>query len=434
MKTMDKVKSIMKYIITFIGLIAVLLSLFAVTVRFIPREKIAENIEESIQYIESNTEVIEVKPTRKYSYLHVYADEILLNMIYCMDSNKPLESIMQSKYYERKIGQNTEVPSLEGAIQNNGEGNQEYIRYWHGSMLIVRPLLMFFNINQIYYIFAVIMIILAVVLLVILIKKKQILLLIATIVGYIMIAINYVPFCLEYVWTFIIMMVVSIVAILCKKRNLLFFISGMLTCFFDFLTTEIITLFVPIIYVYTIRYRNNEVTDILKEIKQIMLWIVLWGLGYASMWGAKWLIASIVLNINALDYVVDKAMIRINGPIENYSIIYVMIQGIIRNISTLYPFYMFKNTATVVCILIGIVVVTILLIKKDKKSIINFFIYFFIAISPYIRYIILANHSYKHYIFTFREQLITIMALIVGICVSIDKNKLKEEVKLRRKQ
>ena len=134
MKTMDKVKSIMKYIITFIGLIALLLSLFVVTVRFIPREKIAENIEESIPYIKSNTEVIEVKPTRKYSYLHVYADEILLNMIYCMDSNKPLESIMQSKYYERKIGQNTEVPSLEGAIQNNGEGNQEYIRYWHNTL------------------------------------------------------------------------------------------------------------------------------------------------------------------------------------------------------------------------------------------------------------------------------------------------------------
>lgn len=217
---MKNLKSIIKYILIFIGLIAILLGTFVATVKFIPREKIENNIKESLPYLESNTELIEVKPTREYSYLHVYADEILLNMMYCMDSNQPLKSVMEAKYYSDNAVLE-DLPSLEKALENGGQGNQEYIRYWHGSTIIIRPLLIFFNINEIYHIFAIIMIILIATLFIILIKKKQYILIIATIIGYIMIAINYVPFCLEYVWTFLIMLVVSIIGILTKKHNIL---------------------------------------------------------------------------------------------------------------------------------------------------------------------------------------------------------------------
>lgn len=431
---MKILKSIAKYILVFVCLIAVLLGIFTATVKFIPKEKILDNIKESLPYLESNTEVVEVKPTREYSYLHVYADEILLNMIYCMDSNKPLESIMESKYYKDDINFTEDFPNLEEALENGGQGNQEYMRYWHGSMVIIRPLLMFFNINEIYHIFAVIMIILIAVLFIILIKKKQYLLLVATIIGYIMIAINYVPFCLEYVWTFLIMLVVSIIGILTKKHNMLFFITGIITCFLDFLSTEIITLFVPIIYIYTIKYKNGEIKDFKEGIKLIAKYSVLWLTGYCVMWGTKWILASIILNVNALDFVLNKAKKRINGHVRGYSTGYMLKNSILRNVSTIYPFYMIHEKSTAVCLILCIVIPTVLLIKKDKKSLLNFLIFMLIAIMPYIRYLVLLNHSFLHYIFTFRDQLITIMALIVVIAISIDKTKLKQEVKLGRKK
>ena len=365
-----KIKNILKYPIIFILIVILLLSIFIITVKFISKEKIEENIKSSMQYLESKTEIKEIKPRRDYSYLHVYADEILLNMIYCMDENKSFESVMIANYYQKDFFE-IKIPSLEGAIENNGQGNQEYIRYWHGSMIIIRPLLLFFNIQQIYYIMAFIMILLILILIGILIKKKQILLIITTIIGYIMVAINYVPFCLEYVWTFIIMLIVSIIALKIKKHNILFFISGIMTCFLDFLSTEIITLFVPILYVYTIKYTNGEVKDIKKEIKQILLWIILWAIGYVAMWFSKWILASIVLNINAFDYVIDKAMIRVNGQVLDYSIQYIIFTGILRNIKTIYPFFLYKNLPTIICTLIGIISITALTIKKDKKSIIN---------------------------------------------------------------
>lgn len=431
---MKILKSILKYILVFVCLVATLLGIYTATVKFIPKEKLLDNIKESLQYLDSNTEIIEVKPTREYSYLHVYADEILLNMIYCIDSNKPLESIMESKYYKDDINFTEDFPNLEEALENGGQGNQEYIRYWHGSMVIIRPLLMFFNISEIYHIFAVIMIILIAVLFIILIRKKQYLLLVATIIGYIMIAINYVPFCLEYVWTFLIMLIVSIIGILTKKHNMLFFITGIITCFLDFLTTEIITLFVPIIYIYTIKYKNREIKDFKEGIKLIAKYSALWLTGYCIMWGTKWLLASIILNVNALDFVLNKAKKRISGHVRGYSTGYMLKNSILRNVSAIYPFYMIHETSIAVCLILCIVIPTALLIKKDKKSLLNFLIFMIIAIMPYIRYLVLLNHSFMHYIFTFRDQLITIMSLIVGIAISIDKTKLKQEVKLGRKK
>ena len=38
-----------------------------------------------------------------------------------------------------------------------------------------------------------------------------------------------------------------------------------------------------------------------------------WGLAYVGMWFAKWIIASIVLKINAFDYVINEAIERICG-------------------------------------------------------------------------------------------------------------------------
>lgn len=431
---MKIIKNILKYILAYISTIVVLIGIYTATVKFIPKDKIVDNIKESLPYLESNAEVIEVKPTREYSYLHVYADEILLNMIYCMDSDKPLESIMEAKYYKEEIDSIEDVPDLEKALENGGQGNQEYMRYWHGSIMIIRPLLIFLNINEIYHLFAIIMIILIALLFIILIKKKQYLLLVATIIGYIMIAINYVPFCLEYVWTFFIMLIVSIIGILTKKHNMLFFITGIITCFLDFLSTEIITLFVPIIYIYTIKYKNGDIKNFKEGIRLIAKYVVLWITGYCIMWGSKWLLASIILNVNALEFVIDKAKRRINGHVIGYSTGYMLRNSILRNFKAIYPVYMIHEVSTVVCIILCIVISTTILIKKDKKSLLNFLVYLLIAIVPYIRYLVLLNHSFMHYIFTFRDQLITIIALIVGIGISIDKSKLKQEVKLGRKR
>lgn len=434
------VKEILKYASILAIMVTILSTVMLLTIITIPREKIGENIKESIPTLKSAMEVKRIKPERYDTYLHVYADEILLNIIYCMDTKTPLKSMMEAKYYKGEIN-----PSLEGAVENQSNGNTEYIRYWHGSMTIIRPLLIFFNIEQIYYIFAIILAILLIILFAMFIKKKCYILLVAMIIGLIMTSSIYVSFCLEYIWTYIIMFSVTIISIYLenKEKNekedknintnqnikILMFITGIVTCFFDFLSTETITFLVPIICIETIRYKENRLKKAKEEIKQIAIWIVLWLIGYGMMWVAKWLLASIILHINALDYVVDKAMIRINGNLNEDNIIATITNGLKKNFLTLYPFCQIKSPITWAIIIISILIIIIALSKRDKEEIKKICIFLGLGAIPYIRYIVLASHSRGHYFFTFRAQISTIVAVIVAIYIIIDKNRLKKEIK-----
>lgn len=238
----------------------------------------------------------------------------------------------------------------------------------------------------------------------------------------------FVPFCLEYTWTYYIMLIVSILAVIWndnkKKRNILFFIAGMLTCFFDFLTTEIITVLVPMIIVLILQIKNKKIINIKQSIIFVIQTLFLWGISYTAMWFAKWMIASFVLKINAFDYVIEQARFRIDGQVlgKNEKLFW---EAIKRNLTTLYLFDSERNLSKGLIILL--IVEIILIRKKDMKKLWLSSILLMIGIIPYIRYSILANHSYMHSFFTFRSQMVTIIALILAMIYSIDFNFWKEQ-------
>ncbi len=270
--------------------------------------------------------------------------------------------------------------------------------------------------------------ILTIILITLLFKKKLIALAIAFIISLIMTVAIFVPFCLEYTWTYYIMLIVSILAVIWndnkKKRNILFFIAGMLTCFFDFLTTEIITVLVPMIIVLILQIKNKKIINIKQSIIFVIQTLFLWGISYTAMWFAKWMIASFVLKINAFDYVIEQARFRIDGQVlgKNEKLFW---EAIKRNLTTLYLFDSERNLSKGLIILL--IVEIILIRKKDMKKLWLSSILLMIGIIPYIRYSILANHSYMHSFFTFRSQMVTIIALILAMIYSIDFNFWKEQ-------
>lgn len=427
------IKSILKYCMILFITVAILFTLMLISIITIPREKIKENVIESISTLDSPIELKRPKIERYYTYLHVYADEILLNVIYCIDTTNPIQSMMEANYYKDNF-----FPSLEGAIENNSNGNTQYMRYWHGSMTIIRPLLTIFNIQQIYYMFAVIIAILAIYLIILFFKRKTYILIFALIVGWIMTASIYVPFCLEYTWTYLIMLIGTIIAIKLESKengnskiNILMFIIGIITTYFDFLSTETLTFLIPIICVFTIRYKEKRIQSLKKEIKQILLWMFLWFIGYSVMWGIKWLLASLILQVNALDYVVDNAIVRLCKSNNERTLILTIINAIKKNFITLYPLYSVKNRKIFAGIFSIIVIGTVLLRKKSKEDLKTALVLLGIGIVPYIRYIVVSSHSRGHYFFTFRAQLATIMAIIIVIYILIDRKKLTTEINVK---
>lgn len=426
MKKTKYINEIFSYLLVFIATLAILFLGLTLTAT-IPKSKIEDNLKKSATYLEKNSGIKRLQPGREYTYLHLYADSVVLNIINCVDTNKPIKSIMWDNYYETiKMDVNNDFIE---AVKENKKPNQQYIRYWHGSMIILRPLLMIISLEQMYQVNYILLIILAIALLIMIWKKSK-KIAIAYIISMIMIAFPIIAMCLEFVWTFYIMFISSIIAINIKKdKNLykLFLIIGMITCFFDFLTTEIITLFVPLLIILAIKKEKDEIQSFKEGAIIFLKSCILWFVGYAGMWIAKWTLASIILNINALEYVKDQALLRVNGLQGLDSAKKMYVGAITQNWHTLYPINSVKRTSSLwLIIAIFVVFFAIIIdwkkIKNNKSSL----ILLVIAIMPYIRYLVLANHSYRHSFFTFRSQIITIMAVTYFI---LDNSRLKDKIK-----
>ena len=81
-----------------------------------------------------------------------YADCILNNVIYHIDEKHPVLSSLKASYYNPKI-ENVNDSFIkavsEKEINDKEENTVDYYRYWHGSMVFLRPLFVFLNIVQI---------------------------------------------------------------------------------------------------------------------------------------------------------------------------------------------------------------------------------------------------------------------------------------------
>ena len=400
-------KRIFKYILIYIIIVLLCVSFLTITSK-ISKTIIEENIKQSTKDFHTSDEVEQVVKRRDYTFKHPYADAMILNIIYCIDTEHPLSSAMEAKYYSERPEKKEENKKIsydfEKMIENKEVGNTQYLRYWHGYIGIIRILLVFFNLGQIYIFNAIILSVLTIILIVLLIKNKAYALIISFITGLIMCAVNVVPFCLEYTWMFYIMLITSILAVFwkdnIKRLNTLFFITGILTCFFDFLTTEIITIIVPVLIVLILRVKEKKIKSFKQGIIFVIQSMALWGISYICMWITKWILASIILHINAFEYVISNATERINGEIYAVSAKALPWKAIERNLFTLYPLNTQKNIKKLLIIPICIFIFEVIFIrKKDLKKLWLSGLLLLISIIPYV---------------------ITVMAITLAIFCSID--------------
>lgn len=144
---MNFIKIAIKYIGVFSGILVILFSGLMLT-SYIPRECIEENLQESAEFYKYKQGIHRLHPDRQDLRLHYYADSMLLNIIYCIDTEHPIQSTLWSNYYETEyVDKNDDFIEV---VETQKEPTNQYLRYWHGSMMIIRPLLLILNIEQIY--------------------------------------------------------------------------------------------------------------------------------------------------------------------------------------------------------------------------------------------------------------------------------------------
>ena len=399
---MKKIISILIILVTGIILGGILLIL----VYKLPIIKIENNVKKSIDIFNFEGTY---PYTNKYenSKLDNFTDIIMLQNASYNGNESIISKAMHN--YRFKTSKNPLI-SLNDQVNNRNGFKKEYGRYWHGYLLILKPLLLFFNYHNIRIINKILESLLIMTIIYVMAKKNLNSYILPYIISIIMINPLAIYKSLQfstifYIFNFSMLLILFYNDKLKNKYPYYFLIFGMITSYFDFLTYPSVTLGVPLV-LYCIL---NEKKKLLLDLKNIFINCITWIIGYIGMWLGKFILASILLKENffnnALNAFFERTSNQANNIIINTSMV------IEKNISNLIP----------INILLIFFILTFIynLYKYHKKINIKIFIniipYLFICTIPFIWYSLTNNHSYIHNFFTYRTLITSIFSILVAI-------------------
>lgn len=303
-----------------------------------------------------------------------------------------------------------------------------YSRYWHGYLVILRPLLVIFTYGQFRYLMSAAFILLIIYISVLLKENFGTTVSMAFAISLIAVNILAVPFSF-HVSVCILEAFFAMLYILKKYRpdqdvlkDWSFYLTiGAITSYIDFLTTPILTLALPLL----IQIMLNIKADI-KNCKSNMITCIknsaAWCIGYAVFWAEKWLIGSMILHRNVLVDGLDKINkweTAGNGTAgESYSRAY----ALAKNFLSMIPFGSSIKEAIPFFIIIGIVIVSVAvyIIKKMpavKRNMMSALPMLFVSLYPYFWIAAIQNHSTIHAtLWVYRIQLVFIFGIISTFC------------------
>lgn len=424
-------KTILLYPIIFISTVLVCL-LFLLATTLIPQGAVRENVKAGAGYF-YETPLFESAVGNLENFKRDnYADCITAGIAWHLGEGEPLRAVLEANY--NFLPDENVNESFYRQMQGENVNTESYSRYWHGSAGIIRLLFLFTDIEGIRYTIAVIGLILNVAMVISLIRKKQVALCITYTIAFLLVNGVFALSCLEYAFIFLLVPLITVFLITSKRmkeeRNVAatFLVAGMLTAFFDFLTAETLTFTVPFV-IYFITVRSEEMMKETKTAQRRKDWLFLlksgicWCVGYVGMFLAKWGLSALVLGKDTFLASADLALERINGDVSltlsstgPKADLGQRLAGIFqRNLGCLYWSPQDIKISTVILITLIIVSVSGIfwyMMRKEKYEYDRAVLFTVVALVPYLRFLVVSNHAYIHYFFTYRAQLVTVMVLL----------------------
>lgn len=389
----------------------------------IPRSAIHDHTKESAEYYlsfgEMKPDLIEGSDNTKRDF---YADSIWLSIAYGYDGS--LSSVISSKY--AYIDGESAGENLHKQVQGELEANKDYSRYWHGSLVLVRPLLTVLNIRQIYILNTVIIIALMLTIALLLILHKEHAGAVVFSASMISALIFFAGTSLEFAQAIILMELISIAAMYLvwkkKRKNLpyLMFFAGIVVNYLDFLTAETLTLTIPLLLVLWLRRRKKM--DFVGLEKYLYL-IVYWLAGYCLMWISKWLIALIALGGGTLGDLGNQMGLRSFKSEIGLSIIEMLIQAFKLNIGFLLPFSINDGVSIVCAITLVVALILNLENMKEKLNLAWLLAVIMLGAVPILRTFVMIEHEWSHAFFTYRAFGATLMSVLMIIFAASERRK-----------
>lgn len=290
-----------------------------------------------------------------------------------------------------------------------------YPRYWHGYLVILKPLLLILTYSRVRC-FNILMLSLLTFVLVNGIwkrigRKETAAFILAALMTFPFV----IPNCMQYsnmAYTTLIagnIMVYSGKEIWNKNRALYFWvILGIATAYFDFLTYPVLALGVGLVL------QELVIKD--TTWKDVTTAIGAWLFGYVGMWAFKWILAEALTDEHVISDAISQVVHRTVGESDMVGRKANALTAIAANLSC------YTNVVFLVLILICFIVFICYMSRKqtivvEGKSIAKRNVHLlWIAFIPFVWYALTASHSFDHSSYTYRSIMVTVFALLAYAC------------------
>ena len=297
---------------------------------------------------------------------------------------------------------------------------EDYARYWHGYLVLLKPMLLVMSYEEIKLFNTMALTVLFILTLLFLIKKQY---------GYGAVGFTAMWFLmmppavalgLQLTPCAYIMFVTMLLLFKTKPEafSYIMFGCGMAVAFFDFLTFPLVTLTVPLALIMS---DAEKCPDLKKCFMAGLRSTAAWASGYIVFWGMKWVMGSIALKKNLFADAFETVTKRTSsGDVSRISM---FLQAVYKNL------YCFKALPYIVLIL-ALMVFWVVRAVKSKCITSGACLVIISGILPSLFWIFFAvNHSYEHATYTYRILAPPVFAAFLVL----DKNEEKITGKIKDK-
>lgn len=373
----------------------------------LPTARMRYHVSLSVPYIQNEGDFYRWAPYHNSAALDSFTDSIMLGSAIYDSSSSPFHDALVNPRMEFTLGDTVPVDSLVKYAEGATNGREvTYARYWHGYLIILKPLLLFFTPADIRLLNMTVQLLLGVLALMLAYKRSGLCLTLP--LGAAMLCLNPIStaLCLQYTDVYILTMIFEIILLSFRTDKkacgyLLYLWLGISIAFFDFLTYPLVSL--GFLLITEIMLCDEPLP---AKSKRMLLNSSAWFLGYGGMWAGKWVLATLFTEQNVIQNALGSIQERTSSSVD--SVGFSLFQVFKRNIQV----YV-NPSVEFLLVLLFIGLICLLFIQKRKPCLRAAALVPLLLCSmyPVVWTCLLANHSMIHPHMTYRNFTVSVMAI-----------------------
>lgn len=357
---------------------------------------------------------------------------IMLNMA-VQPADNPFVDALSSRLYAAEIAE--DHASFDEALSRaiGGGYNADYSNYWHGYLVVLRPLLVFFNIEEIRLICQSVFFILETVVvakLTLMKGRRGAMIGILLVFSYASMGAAQAAETLPVFFSFVLSMLGVLVVLQvvdsgpwCKNGSIfsenfsllcLFGVVGSLTAFFDFLDNPVLTLCVPMAVYLLVGSSRSMREMLLGGVSSVAGWC----LGYGLLWIGKWVLSAFVLGPSAITGAIEQVMYRSGVSSEGASAggALVAIEENVQHLGCMRYVVFAAGFLVVLCVIVLLLRACVTNSPAAISDFMRALGLLLVGLIPYVWYTVLSNHSIIHAeLMAYRSQIGALFPWLLAI-------------------